>query len=107
MKMRTKKEDILNFLKALKPSLEKEGIDEIGLFGSFAKEKADIASDIDIFIKSTGKFCNKYLGFEGLIYLDELRQKIQGHFKRKVDLCDIASFSAERTARLLKGAIYV
>lgn len=105
--MRTKKEDILHFLKALKPYLEKEGIAEIGLFGSFAKGKADIASDIDIFIKSTDKFCNKYLGFEALFYLDELKQNIQRHFKRKVDLCDIASFSAERVASVLKGAIYV
>ncbi len=105
--MRTKKDDILRFLKALKPSLEKEGIAEIGLFGSFAKEKADIASDIDIFIKSTDKFCSKHLGFEGLIYLDELRQRIQRHFKRKVDLCDIANFSDERIGRVLKGAVYV
>ena len=104
--MRTKKDDILRFLRALKPSLEKEGIAEIGLFGSFAKGKADIASDIDIFIKSTDKFCGKHLGFEGLIYLDELRQSIQRRFKRKVDLCDIASFGTQRTECLLQGAIY-
>lgn len=105
--MKTTKDDILQFLKALKPSLEKNGIVEIGLFGSFAKDKADIASDIDIFIKSTPHFCKTHLGFNGLIFLDELRLKIQRHFKRSVDLCDIASFNDTKKAKILKGAVYV
>lgn len=36
------KEPILLYLKELKPKLQKEGITEIGLFGSFTKEEATI-----------------------------------------------------------------
>ena len=37
MQEKVSKEKILAFLKELKPSLQKEGIKKIGLFGSYAK----------------------------------------------------------------------
>lgn len=49
------KEEILNYLKEIKPKLKEDGITEIGLFGSYAKGTNDIASDIDIVIKSDAK----------------------------------------------------
>lgn len=101
------KEPILLYLKELKPKLEKEGITEIGLFGSFAKEEATIYSDIDIFIKTTNEFRKKHLGFAGFGFLEDLRQDIAKHFNKEVDLCNIAGFNDERKAKFLKGAIYV
>lgn len=101
------KEPILLYLKELKPKLQKEGITEIGLFGSFAKEEATIHSDIDVFVKTTSKFCNKHLGFKGFSFLEDLRQDIKKHFNKEVDLCDIANFNDEKKAKFLKGAIYV
>lgn len=101
------KEPILRYLKELKPKLEKEGITEIGLFGSFAKEEATIYSDIDIFVKTTDKFRKKHLGFKGFSFLEDLRQDIAKHFNKEVDLCNIAGFNDERKAKFLKGAIYV
>ena len=101
------KEPILLYLKELKPKLEKEGITEIGLFGSFAKEEATIYSDIDIFIKTTNEFRKKHLGFAGFGFLEDLRQDIARHFDKEVDLCNIAGFNDERKAKFLKGAIYV
>ncbi len=101
------KEPILLYLKELKPKLEKEGITEIGLFGSFAKDEATIYSDIDIFIKTTNEFRKKHLGFAGFSFLEDLRQDIAKHFNKEVDLCNIAGFNDERKAKFLKGAIYV
>lgn len=101
------KEPILLYLKELKPKLEKEGITEIGLFGSFAKDEATIYSDIDIFIKTTNEFRKKHLGFAGFSFLEDLRQDIARHFDKEVDLCNIAGFNDERKAKFLKGAIYV
>ncbi len=101
------KEPILLYLKELKPKLEKEGITEIGLFGSFAKDEATIYSDIDIFIKTTNEFRKKHLGFAGFGFLEDLRQDIARHFDKEVDLCNIAGFNDERKAKFLKGAIYV
>ncbi len=101
------KEPILRYLKELKPKLEKEGITEIGLFGSFAKDEATIYSDIDIFIKTTDEFRKKHLGFAGFGFLEDLRQDIAKHFDKEVDLCDITGIKEDKRAEFFEGAIYV
>lgn len=101
------KEIILAYLSTLKDELAKDGIIKLGLFGSYAKDKADIASDIDIVICSSKEFLAKFKGFEALIYLDELRQKLMKEFKIQVDICDIFSMDKTRQKELLQGALYV
>ena len=49
------KEAILAYLSELKPSLEKDGIQKIGLFGSYAKGYAGEDSDIDIVVLADKK----------------------------------------------------
>jgi predicted nucleotidyltransferase len=41
----------LTFLTTIKPQLQKDGIEQVGLFGSYAKNSATLTSDIDIAIK--------------------------------------------------------
>lgn len=102
------KEPILLYLKELKPALQKEGIVEIGLFGSFAKDEATINSDIDIFIRTTEAFWGKFEGgCEAAVFLDDFRVKIAKRFKKEVDLCDIARFDRAKMDNFLEGAIYV
>ncbi|MGX3010495.1 nucleotidyltransferase family protein [Helicobacter sp. 23-1044] len=102
------KEPILLYLKELKPSLQKEGITELGLFGSFAKDEATIYSDIDVFIRTTKAFWDKYEGgWEAASFLDDFRVKIAKHFKKEVDLCDLSGLKEEKMADFLEGAIYV
>lgn len=100
------KEPILLYLKELKPSLEKEGISEIGLFGSFAKDEATIYSDIDVFIRTTDEFDKKYQGFAYFSFLADLQKKISKKFNKEVDLCDLAGSSDKDDAVFLEGAIY-
>ncbi len=50
------KDEILAYLKELKPALQKDGIIELGLFGSYAKGTASASSDIDIFIRTSDEF---------------------------------------------------
>lgn len=46
------KEDILDFLKTHKQELQsKYNVEQIGLFGSYARDEATPTSDIDIFVK--------------------------------------------------------
>ena len=42
------KDEILNFLRELKPELESLGIYKVGLFGSYAKDGANIAETFKI-----------------------------------------------------------
>ncbi len=104
MRSRLDKEAILAYLKELKPDLKSEGISKIGLFGSFADEKADIASDVDIVICTTDEFKKNHPNFQAFIYLDELRKKMQREFGSVIDLCDESGL---KNRDVLKGAIYV
>ncbi len=62
--------DILSYLSELKPSLQKDGIKEIGLFGSYAKGYADENSDIDIVVLADKKsFLDRLNAFKALEYL--------------------------------------
>lgn len=53
------KDEILNFLRELKPELESFGICKVGLFGSYAKGRANIAErfkiSADMFDKAPAK----------------------------------------------------
>ncbi|AHE94552.1 TPA: nucleotidyltransferase domain-containing protein [Campylobacter fetus subsp. venerealis] len=100
------KDEILDYLKEIKPKLQEDGIVKLGLFGSFAKDTADIASDVDITIETTGDFVKKH-SWGGIIYLDNLRERFMRKFKRQVDLCDTASMSKQKQQNLLTGVIYV
>ena len=101
------KEHILAYLSSIKEELAQDGITQIGLFGSYAKDKADLASDIDIVICSSKQFSENFSDFAGAIYIDELAQKIRKQFKIQVDICDTFSMSEERKKHLLSEAIYV
>lgn len=101
------KHEILAYLTSIKPELEKVGITKLGLFGSYAKDRADIASDIDITIEMSDDFLKQYQGFKGIIYLENLRESIMRHFKIQVDLCDTTTMPNDKKANLLKGVIYV
>ncbi|MFC1842170.1 nucleotidyltransferase family protein [Candidatus Dependentiae bacterium] len=55
------KEEILHFLRKNRDYLKKEfDVDEIMLFGSYARDEAGPESDIDILIKSKTKKFNKW-----------------------------------------------
>ncbi len=97
------KESILEYLKTIKMELMENGISEIGLFGSFAKNSADLYSDIDIVIKSSPSFSKKFKGIDSFLFLDDLREKIERKFQRKVDICDASGL---KNRSIIEGAIY-
>ncbi len=98
------KNNILDFLTSIKPKLKDDGIEKIGLFGSFAKDKADLFSDVDIVIKTTDDFIKKHRDVKAFIYLEELRKSISRSLKRKVDICDESGL---KDKKILDGVIYV
>jgi predicted nucleotidyltransferase len=95
---------ILTYLTEIKPELSRDGIEKIGLFGSFARYEADLLSDVDIVIKTTDSFIEQHQGAAGFIYLDALRQKIEQHLRRRVDLCDESGL---KNKKVLEDVIYV
>ena len=104
------KDEILAYLKELKAELEKDGIVELGLFGSYAKGTADMFSDIDIFIRTSDEFHKKFSGFKYFAYLDDIATSIEKRFGvDSVDVCNIKYFNSKKIDPKIffKGAIYV
>lgn len=102
------KETILAYLSEIKPSLERDGILKIGLFGSYAKGYADENSDIDIVILADKKsFLDRLHAFKALEYLDDLKKQIANEFQKPVDICDFYSEQKIQESKIVKGAIYV
>ncbi|WP_298021276.1 nucleotidyltransferase domain-containing protein [uncultured Campylobacter sp.] len=102
------KESILAYLSELKPHLEKDGIQKIGLFGSYAKGYANKDSDIDIVVLADKKdFLDRLHTFKALAYLNDLRERIASKFHKPVDICDFYSEQKMQDNKIVKGAIYV
>ena len=71
------KEDILAYFKKNKDKLIQEfGIEEIGIFGSFARGESRKDSDIDIFVKM----------YPDAFKLVGLKEKLEADLKREVDI---------------------
>ncbi|NPA28044.1 MAG: nucleotidyltransferase domain-containing protein, partial [Epsilonproteobacteria bacterium] len=84
-----KKDEIILFLKEIKPEFEKRGITQIALFGSFAKDEVNIYSDIDIAIKKDRKKVTTPSVYEYFNIINDLKRVVKKRFKRRVDILDL------------------
>jgi predicted nucleotidyltransferase len=94
------KQAIIETIKNAKPYLqEKFGVEEIALFGSYARGEEKENSDIDILVKLNKKTLRNYIGF-----IDYLQEKL----KSKVDVVTKHEHLSDRFLRLVgKDLIYV
>lgn len=105
--MQNHKNEILNFLKTLKPKLYAEGIVSLGVFGSVAKETNTLHSDIDIVYETSDIFMDKHKGWNAFTYLNtHLRDKIAKKFNTHVDMFDLNSSSSLKD-KIREEALYV
>ena len=100
------KEDILGYLAEIKSDLKQKGIERIALFGSFAKNKADSFSDIDIAIQLQEGYLKKHDVWEYFDLIDAIRKMLVLKFSRKVDVFDLDAAS-EIKNRITGDIIYV
>ena len=96
------KNEILNKLKELKPIYQNEGLEILGVFGSYAKETNTKYSDIDIAYKlDYDKFSKKYIGgFSKILRIDEIKDELKAIFKTEVD------FVSDSNKKIMKDLIY-
>lgn len=104
--MKVTKEMILQYLKEMKPELEKLGIEKVALFGSFAKEDQTVYSDIDIAIKKNSDYLQSHTAYEYFDLLTSIKQKIRTVLHRPSDIFDLDSDS-EFLKSIEKEIIYV
>ena len=98
MKKATKiKSTIISKLEGKRQKLKEFGVKEIGLFGSYAKNKQKHGSDIDFIVTFNKINSNEY--FNLLFYLENL-------FKRKIDLV-VKGYLRPELNYVKQEAIYV
>jgi predicted nucleotidyltransferase len=88
------RDDILAYLRSIKPHLQEEGFEEVGLFGSFARNEAGVYSDIDIAVRRKDDYLNTRTPYEYFDSLEQIKIQLRRRFGRPVDVVDLSSNSA-------------
>ncbi len=93
------KNTILEYLKINKNKFKDDyNVDDIALYGSYAKDNATNTSDIDILVSSQNNILN----------LDILKQNLQQHFDTTVDILDERNIILPTMKKMIhKDCIYV
>jgi uncharacterized protein len=95
------KNEILEILKALKPQYQQDGMNIVGLFGSFARGEEKSDSDVDIVYEiEKGK---SFSMFKYLKYLADLEK----YLNHKVDLVRAETIKSDLKPYIYKDMIYV
>ncbi|ASM36672.1 nucleotidyltransferase family protein [Campylobacter sputorum] len=83
------KDDILEYLSQIKPLLKKDGIKEIGLFGSYVIGEEEANSDVDLVVLAEKEFLDRLKGIDCILYFENLREKISKDLNKPVDLVKV------------------
>lgn len=101
------REAVLDYLRTIKPNLQKEGILIHGVFGSLARDEARLDSDIDVLIETTPQFVQNTDPLRAFTILQELREDISRRFACAVDLADKTGLRGRSGEHILKKTVYV
>ena len=104
--MRATKDNILNYLKEIKKELKSMGVTHLALFGSFAREKQNVYSDIDIAILKEKKIDSTSFSYDYFELITYIKDKIRQKFHRNVDIFDLDSESSFKKS-IEKELIYI
>jgi hypothetical protein len=98
--------DILTFLTNIKPQLQKDGIEQVGLFGSYARNNATLTSDIDIAIKLDKNYLDKNDVWNYFNEINKIKEMVYNKFQMKSDVFDLDSCSSLKD-KIEKEVLYV
>ena len=98
--------DVLTFLTTIKPQLQKDGIEQVGLFGSYARNSATLCSDIDIAIKLNKNYLDKNDVWNYFNEINKIKEMVYDKFQIKSDVFDLDSASSLKD-KIRKEVLYV
>lgn len=98
--------DVLTFLTTIKPQLQENGIEQVGLFGSYARNNATLTSDIDIAIKLDKNYLDKNDVWNYFNEINKIKGMVYNKFQIKSDIFDLDSLSSLKN-KIEKEVLYV
>jgi predicted nucleotidyltransferase len=102
------KSKILLKLKKMKHQLLDDGVEIVGVFGSFARNEETPDSDVDISYKLLKEvFFKKYKGFEAVSKIAEIKDDLSKKLNRKVDLISFENSNQDLVNNIKKDIVYV
>ncbi len=101
--------NLLNKLKELKPKLNAEGFDLIGVFGSYARDEETPTSDIDLLyqINDIKSYMKKYQGWDSILHIVETKDFLKKELHKDIDFVDKDTLNETGKEYILKELVYV
>lgn len=101
--------EILNKLKTIKTELKNDGVNIIGVFGSYARGDFTENSDVDILyeLDNPSEFAEKYNGFGAFTRLIEIKENIANQLGKSIDFVPKNSLSLTGEKFILKDLLNV
>ncbi len=101
--------DVYEKLKLIKPVLYSDGINILGVFGSYARGDYTSNSDIDILyeIQDIKTFVEKYKGFTAFSKLADIKEFLKKELQKEVDFVDKDTLNEIGKEFILKEVKYV
>lgn len=101
--------DIYEKLRLIKPVLNNDGINILGVFGSYARGDYTSNSDIDILyeIQDIKAFMQKYKGFTAFSKLADTKEFLKKELQKEVDFVDKDTLNEIGKEFILKEVKYV
>jgi predicted nucleotidyltransferase len=97
---------ILEYLRALKSNPRFKIFEKIGIFGSYATQKADAFSDVDVVVSVNKKYLETHDVWDYFDAINSIKEGIAKKFHLQSDVFDIESVSPLKK-EIMKDAIYV
>lgn len=94
-------------LKFLKSSYQREGFIILGVFGSCARGKETLDSDIDILFETTDEFKKKYSGLRYFGRIEDIKEELKTKLNREIDIADKSCLNKIGKKYILPGVVYV
>jgi hypothetical protein len=101
-----RRDEILDYLKEFKHSSQNKIFSEIGLFGSYARNQADVFSDVDIAVKINKDYLKEHDIWDYFNAINDMKKNILKRFNLQSDIFDLES-SSTIVEKIKKDIIYV
>ncbi len=101
------KQNLLEDLHAFKEKYKNDGFNILALFGSYADDNQNLASDIDILYDVNDTFLEKYRGFRAVSKTLEIQEELATFFHKQIDFTSLSGLSKSIKEEIIQKAIYV